>query len=178
MAVETVTTVTVNNNCQTYLPRNRFSRCSAFCFKRLFCALYLPSADAPHAPPPPPRPPLLLHTPPAPPKTGILSRYLRKGAPGHGVRGIGWGGRGAGRGREKGDRERRGGGDYLGPSSAVQPPTLLLLLLLLLPIVEPRGPGEAAPCLAAMQPLYHSNLLIVGAQLAHGGFLLESPNIN
>lgn len=91
----------------------------------------------------------------------------------------GLGGVGEERGGEgKGDRERRGGGDYLGPSSAVQPPTLLLLLLLLLPIVEPRGPGEAAPCLAAMQPLYHSNLLIVGAQLAHGGFLLESPNIN
>lgn len=89
---------------------------------------------------------------------------------------VGWAR--SGEGREKGDRERRGGGDYLGPSSAVQPPTLLLLLLLLLPIVEPRGPGEAAPCLAAMQPLYHSNLLIVGAQLAHGGFLLESPNIN
>lgn len=29
-----------------------------------------------------------------------------------------------------------------------------------------------------MQPLYHPNLLIVGAQLAHGGFLLEPPNIN
>lgn len=28
-----------------------------------------------------------------------------------------------------------------------------------------------------MQPLYHPNLLIVGAQLAHGGFLLEPPNI-
>lgn len=69
MAVETVTTVTVNNNCQTYLPRNRFSRCSAFCFKRLFCALYLPSADAPHAPPPPLLPPLLLllHPPQPPP---------------------------------------------------------------------------------------------------------------
>lgn len=105
MAVETVTTVTVNNNCQTYLPRNRFSRCSAFCFKRLFCALYLPSADAPHAPPS--LPPLLLHThPPAPPKTGILSRYLRKGAPGHGVRGIGWGGRGAGRGGKRRQREK------------------------------------------------------------------------
>lgn len=51
------------------------------------------------------------------------------------------------------------------------------LLLLLLPIVEPWGPGEAALCLAVMQPLYHPNLLIVGAQLAHGGFLLEPPNI-
>ena len=29
-----------------------------------------------------------------------------------------------------------------------------------------------------MQALYHSNLLIVGAQLAHGGFLLEPTDIN
>lgn len=103
---------------------------------------------------------------------------------------MGWGGGGGGGGGgegrsserggwwEKGKErqgEKEGGRDYLGSSSVVQPtPTLLLLL----PIVEARGPGEAAPCLAAMQPLYHSNLLIVGTQLAHGGFLLEPPNIN
>lgn len=50
------------------------------------------------------------------------------------------------------------------------------LLLLLLPILEAWGPGEVALCLAVMQPLYHPNLLIVGAQLAHGGFLLEPPD--
>ena len=111
-----------------------------------------------------------------------IEQVFAKGAPGHGVWGIGWGG-GDGRvvvegERETGGKEEEGGRDYLGPSSAVQPTPTLLLLLLLLPIVEPWGPGEAAPCLAAMQPLYHSNLLIVGAQLAHGGFLLEPPNIN
>lgn len=112
-----------------------------------------------------------------------IEQVFAKGAPGHRVRGIGWGGvgrRGEGRvvGGGKG-REKEGAGDYLGPSSLVQsslpPPSLVLLLL---PIAEPRGPGEAVPCLAAMQPLYHSNLLIVSAQLAHGGFLLEPPNIN
>lgn len=109
----------------------------------------------------------------AAPPTRILSRYLEKGAPGHRVRGIGW---------SEGGREVRGGGGgrkrLSGPFISGSVPTTALLLLLLLPIVEPWGPGEAAPCLAAMQPLYHSNLLIVGAQLAHGGFLLEPPNIN
>lgn len=176
--VETVTTVTVNNNCQTYLPRNRFSRCSTFCFKLLFCVLYLPSADTPHAP----SPPLLLH-----PlhhhrrrrQTRILSRYLQKVLQGTECEGLGGvAGKKGGEVRGEGEwRRRRGGRDYLGPSSAVQPPTSFPLLLLL-PIMEPWGPREAALCLAAMQPLYHSNLLIVGAQLAHGGFLLEPPNID
>lgn len=120
------------------------------------------------------------YTPPSPRPTknwNIEQVFAKKVLQGTECEGLG--GVGEERGGEgKEDRERRGGGDYLGPSSAVQPPTLLLLLLLLLPIVEPRGPGEAALCLAAMQPLYHSNLLIVGAQLAHGGFLFESPNIN
>lgn len=93
-ALETVTTVTVNNNRQTYLPRNRFSRCSAFCFKQLFCALYLPSADT-HAPPPPP---LLLH----PIHSQNIEQVFAKGAPGHRVRGIGRGEvRGEGEGRKR-----------------------------------------------------------------------------
>lgn len=73
----------------------------------------------------------------AAPPTRILSRYLRKGAPGHRVRGIGvgWGGGGGWRRSERGgwweegkgerEREKEGGRDYLGPSSAVQPPATL-----------------------------------------------------
>jgi len=175
LGVETVTTVTVNNNCQTYLPRNRFSRCSAFCFKRLCVCVVSPLCRHTTCP-------ATTAATDAPP-TRILSRYLRKvlqGTKSEGLGGVGRrrGGRRSDRGRRGKGREKEGGRDYLGPSSVVQPPPHPHLLLLLLPIVEPWGPVEAAPCLAALQPLYHSNLLIVGAQLAHGGFLLEPPDIN
>lgn len=39
-----------------------------------------------------------------------------------------------------------------------------------------RPRGAALPCSHA--PLYHPNLLIVEAQLAHGGFLLQPTHIN
>lgn len=116
------------------------------------------------------------------PPTRILSRYLQKVLQGtESVRD--WAGWGEGWRSERGGWWERGEGDggeggrkrLSGPFISGSAHTLRLLLL---PIVEPWGPGEAAPCLAAMQPLYHSNLLIVGAQLAHGGFLLEPPNIN
>lgn len=92
-------------------------------------------------------------------------------------RARGWEGLGRvgrwGEGKEKGERKREGREEEIIWVLHHQH----TLLLLLLPIVEPWGPGEAALCLAVMQPLYHPNLLIVGAQLAHGGFLLEPPNI-
>lgn len=130
MAVETVTTVTVNNNCQTYLPRNRFSRCSAFCFKQLFCVLYLSSADTPHAPPHPPTTP-----------TRILSRYLQKVLEGTRVRGIG-SGRAARRGKGKGGREReRGGRKRLSGSFIISTPSFSCSC----PSWSPEGPGRR-PC--------------------------------
>lgn len=111
------------------------------------------------------------HPPTTP--TRILSRYLQKVLEGTRVRGIG-SGRAVRRGKgKKGERKREGREEEIIWVLHHQH----TLLLLLLPIVEPWGPGEAALCLAVMQPLYHPNLLIVGAQLAHGGFLLEPPNI-
>ena len=41
---------------------------------------------------------------------------------------------------------------------------------------SPPGLGRR-PCLRAMEPPHHPNLLIVGAKLAHGGFLLEPLHI-
>lgn len=116
------------------------------------------------------------HTTAAPP-TRILSRYLRKvlqGTECEGLGGVLYGGEGEGWVVGSGRREREREEEIIWALHQQFGP----LLLLLLPIMEPCGPREAPPCLAAMQPLYHSNLLIVGAQLAHGGFLFEPPNIN
>lgn len=127
----------------------------------------------------------------AAPPTRILSRYLRKVLQGTECEGLGvvgqrgvegrssdgmvvGGGKKGERGRERG-RKRLSGPFIKGSDPLLPPPSILHLVL---PIAEPWGPSEAAPCLAAIQPLYHSNLLIVGAELAHGGFLLEPPNIN
>lgn len=117
LGVETVTTVTVNNNCQTYLPRNRFSRCSAFCFKPLFCVLYLPSADTPHAPPPPPLP--LLH-----PQLEYWAGICEKVLQGTECEGLGLGGAAGERGGGRG-REQEGGKRLSGPfiSRSAPPPS-------------------------------------------------------
>lgn len=76
----------------------------------------------------------------AAPPTRILSRYLQKGAPGHRVQGIGWGGwerggevrgKGGGKGIEGG--RRRLSGPFISGLASL----LLHLPLTVLPMVEP-----------------------------------------
>lgn len=148
-----------------------------FLFQAAFLCVVSPLCRHTTCPPPPPPPPPLLH-PQLEYWAGICERCSRAECEGLGGvlrrRGRRRSERGGRWEEGEEEREKEGRGDYLGPSSAARHPHLLLLL----PIMEPWGSREAALCLAAMQPLYHSNLLIVGAQLAHGGFLLEPPNIN